>query len=203
MSTVQMSKAVRLDFVREGRQSGVPVVLLHGYTDSRRSYDRVLVRMSKSLNAVAVSQRGHGDSERPMEGYDPADFAADVMRLMDQLSIPQAVIIGHSMGATIAQRFAIDYPLRTLGLVLVGSFYTLRDHPVVKDFWDSGASKLSDPIDPEFIRDFQRSTLAGPIPDAFFETVVNESSKVPARVWKAVLHALLNTDLRQDLHKIH
>src|SRR5262245_66309209 len=109
MSTVQMSKAVRLDFVREGRQSGVPVLLLHGYTDSRRSYDRVLARMSKSLNAVAVSQRGHGDSDRPLEGYDPADFAADLIRLMDQLSIPQAVIIGHSMGGRVAERFAIIY----------------------------------------------------------------------------------------------
>jgi non-heme chloroperoxidase len=202
MSTMQVSKAVKLDFVRAGWRSGVPVLLLHGYTDSRRSYDRVLVHMSRSLNAVAVSQRGHGDSERPLDGYDPADFAADLIRLMDQLSIPQAVIIGHSMGGTVAQKFAIDYPLRTLGLVLVGSFYTLRDHAVVKDFWDSTVSRLSDPIDPAVIRDFQQSTLAGPVPEAFFETIVSESSKVPAHVWKAALYAMINADLRKDLRRI-
>lgn len=202
MSTMQVSKAVKLDFVREGWRSGVPVLLLHGYTDSRRSYDRVLVRMSKSLNAVAVSQRGHGDSDRPLEGYDPADFAADLIRLMDQLSIPEAVIIGHSMGGTVAQRFAIDYPLRTLGLVLVGSFFTLHGHPAVQELWDSTVSKLSDPIDPAIIRDFQQSTLAQPVPQAFFETIVNESAKLPARVWKAALHAMMNADLRKDLRKI-
>ena len=203
MSTMQISKAVKLDFVREGWRSGVPVVLLHGYSDSRRSYDRVLVRMSKSLNTVALSQRGHGDSERPLEGYDPADFAGDVIRLMDELTIPQAVIVGHSMGGTVAQRFAIDYPLRTLGLVLVGSFFTLHGHPAVQELWDSTISQLSDPIDPAIIRDFQQSTLAQPVPEAFFETIVNESAKLPARVWKAALHAMMTADLRQDLRKIH
>ena len=202
MSTVQMSKAVRLDFVSEGRQSGVPVLLLHGYTDSRRSYDRVLVRMSKSLNAVAVSQRGHGDSDRPLEGYDPSVFAADLIHLMDQLNIPRAVIVGHSMGATVAQRFAIDYPLRTLGIVLVGSFYTMRNHPVVKEFWETTVSSLSDPIDAAIIRDFQQSTLARPVPDAFFQSILNESSKVPARVWKAALRSLINADLTNELGKI-
>src|SRR5262245_26031685 len=203
MSTMQISKAIKLDFVREGWRSGVPVVLLHGYSDSRRSYDRVLARMSKSLNTVALSQRGHGDSDRPLEGYDPADFAGDVIRLMDELSIPQAVIVGHSMGGTVAQRFAIDYPLRTLGLVLVGSFYSIHGHPAVKDLWDSTVSTLSDPVDPAIIRDFQQSTLARPLPEPFFETILKESSKVPARVWKAALHAMMNADQTKDLRKIH
>jgi non-heme chloroperoxidase len=201
VSTMQIS-TVKLDFVREGSRSGVPVLLLHGYTDSRRSYDRVLVRMSKSLNVVAVSQRGHGDSDRPLDGYHPSDFAADLLRLMDELSMGPAVIIGHSMGATVAQRFAIDYPLRTLGLVLVGSFFTIRDHPAVKDLWETVVSTISDPINPAIIRDFQQSTLARAVPPAFFESIVNESSKVPARVWKAALHAMMNADLTKELRRI-
>jgi hypothetical protein len=55
-------------------------ILLHGYMGSRRSYDRVLVRMeiAERRRRIAAWSRRH---DRPLEGYDPADFAADVIRL--------------------------------------------------------------------------------------------------------------------------
>jgi non-heme chloroperoxidase len=202
MLTIQTPNEVKLDFVTEGRRSGVPVLLLHGYTDSRRSYDRVLARMPKSINAIAVSQRGHGDSQRPLDSYYVSDFAADLIRLMDELNIPEAVIVGHSMGATVAQRFAIDYPRRTVALVLVGSFFTVKDHPAVKEFWETTVSNLTDPIDPAIVRAFQQSTLHQPVPPSFFDVIVQESLKVPARVWKSALGAMLVTDMSPELHKI-
>src|SRR5262245_54023538 len=99
MSSKPIQSKVTLDFKCEGWRSGLPVLLLHGYTDSRRSYDRVLAQLPDFLNAIAVSQRGHGDSDRPESGYQPADFAGDIVHLMDSLSIQRAVIVGHSMGA--------------------------------------------------------------------------------------------------------
>jgi pimeloyl-ACP methyl ester carboxylesterase len=48
-------------------------------------------------------------------------------------------------------------------------------------------SALTDPIDPAFVRGFQQSTLTRPVPPEFFDMIVGESMKVPARVWKAAL----------------
>jgi pimeloyl-ACP methyl ester carboxylesterase len=122
---------------------------------------------------------------------------------MDVLGIDRAHIVGHSMGATHAQRFAIDYPERTLGLVLIGSLPTWKDHPDFVGLWDSVVSTLTDPVDPAFVREFQESTLARPVPPEFLDTVVRESLKLPARVWRAVLReGLLDAGFSAELGKI-
>lgn len=201
-SSAVLTREVSLDYIVQGRRMGIPVLLLHGFTDSRRSFERVLSRLPNSVYAVAVSQRGHGDSDRPEDMYSVRDFAADLAGLMDQLGLPEAIIAGHCMGATVAQRFALDFPERTRGLVLAGSFFTLRNHPGVEEFWDSTVSRLEDPIDPAIVRSFQLSTVARPIPAPFLEIVVRESLKVPAHVWKATLRALIETDFTGELGNI-
>src|SRR5262245_43063404 len=110
MNILLINREVSLDYVTQGRNTGMPVVFLHGYTDSRRSFDRALARFPGSVYAIAVSQRGHGDSDRPVDGYALSDFAADVAVLLDRLRIDKAVIVGHSMGAIVSQRLALDFP---------------------------------------------------------------------------------------------
>jgi non-heme chloroperoxidase len=203
IESVELPNGVKLPYVEQGDPSGVPVLLLHGITDSWRSFEPVLPHLPDSIHAFALSQRGHGDADRPAAGYRPHDFAADVAAFMDALEIGPAVVVGHSMGASTAQRFAIDYPGRTLGLVLVGSLATWRSHPDFVELWDSVVSTLTDPIDPGFVREFQESTLAQSVPPVFFETIVRESLKLPARVWRAVLlEGLLETDFSGELGKI-
>jgi non-heme chloroperoxidase len=99
---------VKLPYVEQGDRSGVPVLFLHGFTDSWRSFGGLLPHLPPSIHAVALTQRGHGDAERPVEGYPPKDFAADLATFMDAHELGPAVIAGHSMGSTVAQRFAID-----------------------------------------------------------------------------------------------
>ena len=192
---------VKIEYVEHGDPVGVPVIMLHGITDSWRSFEPVLPRLPASIHAFALSQRGHGQSDRPAAGYHPRDFAADVARFMDARNIKRAVIVGHSMGSHIAQRFALDYPDRTLGLVLVGSFFTLRGKPIVAEF-RSEVSKLTDPIERRFALEFQKSTLAKPVPDSYLESVVQESLKAPARVWRAALEGLLEGDHSADVGRI-
>src|SRR5699024_8856674 len=169
----------------QGAPAGVSVLLLHGLSDSWHSFERVLPHPPESIHAFAITQRGHGDSSRPKEGYRPHDFAMDVAAFMDALELEAAVVVGHSVGSAVAQRFAIDYPGRTRGLVLAGSAVSYDDNPVVQQLWDNVISKMEDPVDPGFAREFQKSTLAQPVPDWFLETIVQESLKVPARVWKS------------------
>jgi non-heme chloroperoxidase len=199
--SVTLPNQMTLPYVEQGDPTGVPVLLLHGYTDSWRSFEGVLPHLPASLHAFALSQRGHGKATRPMTGYRLQDFAADLVAFMDTRKLGRAVIAGHSMGSYIAQRFAVDYPDRTLGLVLMGSFTTLRGLPGVAEL-RGAVSQLTDPIDPGFVLEFQQSTLAQPVPQSFLETVVRESLQVPARVWRAVLAALLEADFSADLGTI-
>jgi pimeloyl-ACP methyl ester carboxylesterase len=199
---IKLATGVELAYVEQGNPAGVPVIFLHGITDSWHSFEPVLPHLPHTIHAFALTQRGHGESERPATGYRPQDFAADVAAFMDALQLERAVIAGHSMGSSIAQRFGLDFPERILGLVLIGSFASFQDKPELVEFVEVGVSPLEDPIDPAFAREFQESTLAQPIPPEFLETVVQESLKVPARVWKAAFQGLLEGEFPSELGKI-
>jgi pimeloyl-ACP methyl ester carboxylesterase len=200
--SIDLPSGTRLSYVEQGHPSGVPVVLLHGYTDSWRSFERVLPYLPNSMRVFAISQRGHGDAGRPADGYRAEDFAKDVAAFLAARRIERAIVVGHSMGATIAQRFAIDFPNRTQALVLVASLMPRPGNAAVREFWQSDISTLTDPIAPHFVRDFQQSTLKKEVPAEFFEAVVQESLKVPARVWKAALEPLVTTDFSAELRAI-
>ena len=202
IQSVELPNRVKLPYVEQGDPSGVPVVLLHGFLDSWRSFEPVLSNLPESIRTFALTQRGHGDASRPAAGYGVRDFAADLTALMDVLQLEAAVIVGGSSGGLVARRFAIDHPERALGLVLLGSPATLRDKPGVLEAWGSTISKLTDPIATDFVREFQESTLARPVPQAFFETLVQESLKVPAHVCKATCKGLLEDDSFGELDKI-
>lgn len=201
IKSIKLPNQIQLQYVEQGNSSGIAVILLHGITDSWRSFELILPDLPASIHAFALSQRGHGDSARPEAGYHPRDFAADVAEFMDAHKISSAVIVGHSMGSYIAQQFAIDYPERTLGVVLIGSFTSLQDNQSVEEF-RAAVSTLTDPVDRSFALEFQQSTMARPVPEAFLDTVVAESLKLPARVWRSALEGLLEIDHRKELNKI-
>jgi non-heme chloroperoxidase len=190
IKSVQLSTGVKLPYVEQGDESGVPVVLLHGFLDSWRSFEGLLPHLPPSLHAFAVTQRGHGDANRPDSSYGVEEFAADLAAYMDVLGIDAAVIVASSSAGFTARRFAAEHPERTLGIVLVGSPYSLLDKPAVAEFLDV-VRALSDPIDPAFVREFVESNTARPVSPAFLEMLIAENLKVPARVWKATLAALL------------
>jgi non-heme chloroperoxidase len=202
IKSVELPNRVKLPYVEQGDPSGVPVLLLHAIADSWRSFEPILPHLPESIRAFALTQRGHGDASRPAGGYHSRDFAADLAAFMDALHLEAAVIVGGSSGGFIARRFAIDHPERTLGLVLLGSPATLRDKPGVMEVWDSTVSKLTDPVDPGFVREFAESALAQPVPRAFFETIVQENLKVPARVWRETFEGLLEDDSFEELDRI-
>jgi non-heme chloroperoxidase len=198
----KLAHAVTLEYAEQGDPAGVPVIFLHGVTDSWRSFELLFGHLPGSVRAIALSQRGHGGSDRPDRGYRCKDFADDVAAFMDALEIEQAVIVGHSMGTQGAQRFAIDRPERTRALVLIGGFATMRGHAAIEEFWASDVSRLADPVDPALALAFQESTLAQPIPPWFLDMAVGESLRVPARVWRAAFAGFLHDDLTPELGRI-
>ena len=190
IQSIELPTGVRLQYVEHGDPQGVPAVLLHGASDSWRSFELVLPHLPEWIRAIAVTQRGHGDTSRPSAGYRTRDFAADIAALLDALGIRQAVIVGHCMGGYVAQRFAIDYPERTRGLVLAATRSTWFDHPDIRALAEAVAG-FTDPVDPAFVREFQLGTLAQPVSPQYVDTVVAESLKLPARVWQSLFDECL------------
>ena len=178
-------------YIERGRNGGVPLILVHGLTDSMRSYEPVLDALPDHIHAYAITQRGHGDAERPKDGYGARAMAGDVIALMDALGIERAVVAGHSHGATIARRVAADHPDRVAGCVLAGAFSPYREQPVLLGLLDEFRT-LTDPVDARYAREWQESTLSNPVPEPFLDMVVAETCKVPVRVWDAALRGMLD-----------
>lgn len=190
---------MRLPYVEQGE--GTPVLLLHGITDSWRSWEPVLAHLPETVRAIAVTQRGHGDADRPESGYRVEDYAADALELMDELGLQSAVVAGHSMGTHVAEQIAIERPERVSKLVLASAPGPPAGNPVIVEAAGAVAA-LEDPIDPEFVREFQASTTERPLAPGLLDTFVAESLKLTARVWRAAFAGLLEMDLSAGLGRI-
>lgn len=190
-SFARLSNGLRLAYVEQGRRDGPAVVMLHGYTDSHRSFDLLRPHLPEAWRVIALTARGHGQSDKPEGGYEAADMASDVRLSLDALGIERAIIVGHSMGSAMALQAAADYPECVAGLVLIGAFASFKDNAAVAELAHSVAA-FQEQVDPEFVLAFQESTFAELIPQRFLETVINESLRCPAFVWRAALLGQLN-----------
>ena len=187
-----LTTRVRLRYVEQGDAWGSPVVLLHGFSDSSFSFMPLLPHLPASVRAIALDQRGHGESDRPRDGYAPQDFARDALALMDSLGIERATFVGHSMGTFVAREAALAAPERVASLILIAPGATGRG-PAMRELWQA-VETMVDPMDVQFVRQFQASTIHRPVAPEFFNKVVEESLKVPARVWRAALSQLAAID---------
>jgi non-heme chloroperoxidase len=190
LQAAELPGGLRIPYLEQGDPDGVPLVLLHGITDSHRSFEPVLAALPASIRAFAVTARGHGDAGKPETGYTAADLAGDVVGFLDAVGIDRAIVAGHSMGSWTAQRVAGEHPDRVLGTVLAGAFATFHGRSDMQALLDEFGS-LTDPIDPDYARAWQDSTLARPVPETFMEMIVEETCKPPARVWKAAFEGLV------------
>jgi pimeloyl-ACP methyl ester carboxylesterase len=178
------------------------LVLLPGPTDSWRSYRQVLELLPRSLGVVAVSQRGHGDSDKPQTGYRVEDFASDVLPFLDALDVQQAVIVGHSGSCLVARRVALDHADRVAGLVLEASPTTLKGYAALDRFIDTALPTLTDPIDSTFARSFIADTSSNDLPAPLLDEMTTELLKVPATVWKQTFAGLQLYDDTAELERL-
>jgi non-heme chloroperoxidase len=190
-SAVIVGTNLSLEYVDVGARSGNVLVLLPGLADSWRSYELVLPYLPPTFRTIVVSQRGHGNSDKPDSGYTVRDFSADLNALLDALAIPRAVIAGHSSASIVARRFALDHPEKTAGLVLEGSFIKLGGGAAS---FAASLATLEDPIPRAFARDFASQTFGNPVSKEFVDAMIDENLKAPARVWRETFVALLDYD---------
>jgi non-heme chloroperoxidase len=201
LNAVELPTGVRLPYFEQGNRRGTPVIFLHGYPDSWFAVTTMLQYLPLSLRVIAPTQRGWSDAGRPETGYTMDDYATDVLAFMDTLGIEQAVIAGHSMGSLIAQRVAIRQPERVLGLMLIGSVSTFRGHPDLLDV-QQFLQTIGDPVDPEFVREFQSGMFIHDAAPELVDNLIAESMKAPAATWKAAMQGILEFDTSAELSRI-
>ena len=194
---IPLATGPRLHYVELGDPDGRPIVFLHGWPDSWFSFSAVAEQLPSGYRSLLLDQRGFGDSDRPERGYEIHDLAADVAAFLDAASINRATIVGHSMGSFVARCVAITFPERVDRLVLIGTGW-IGSNPVTREVHAS-VRDLADPVAPEFARDFQASTAFAPVPSAFFDRVITESLKLPARLWEELLGSVIKYEDVKDL----
>lgn len=175
---VDLATGVSVPYVSRGPAAATPVLLLHAWGESWRSFDRLVPLLPATVHAMAMDQRGHGDADKPAVGYSLEDFAMDVVAFMDAVGISSAVLLGSSSGGYIAQQVAVTSPDRVAGLVLVGSPRSLRGRPPFADEVD----QLTDPVDAQWVREFLTwFPRFHQVPQWYLDDRVQDGAAMPAR----------------------
>lgn len=136
----------RMHVLELGAQhDGVPIVLLHGASGNLHDMRLGLgERLASAHRVILIDRPGHGWSGRPGGDDDasPSRQAALIAQTLDALNVKRAIVIGHSFAGAIVTAFALAFPERVAGLVLLAPathpwpggiawFYTLASTPVI------------------------------------------------------------------------
>jgi non-heme chloroperoxidase len=201
LQQVRLPNGLVIECARQGRPGGPAVLLLHGITDTWRSFEPVLPWLPPHWHVVSMTQRGHGGSSTAVS-YRTREFAADAAALVAALGLPPVLVVGHSMGAVNALRLAIDHPAVVRGVVAAGGFASFSDKPELVDFVRSQMLTLGEQVPRELAEAFQRDTVAGPLAPGLLQTMVGECLRTPAATWRGAFAALLEDDFSTELHRI-
>jgi len=157
---------LRLHYQDYGTANRPPLLCLHGGAAHAHWFDYIAPGFTGDHHVLALDQRGHGDSEwaDPPE-YSYERYAADLAEVVEKLDLRDFVLIGHSMGGTVALEFAAAYPGRVGKLIVVDSTLQMNAERVAA-LRDVGARQgSSHPSRAEFIARFRlrpAGTLAMP-----------------------------------------
>jgi pimeloyl-ACP methyl ester carboxylesterase len=190
-----------IECAEQGPRGGPALLLLHGITDTWRSFEPVLPWLPPDWHVVSMTQRGHGGSSAAAS-YRTRDFAADAAALIAELDLAPALVVGHSMGAVNALRLAIDHPAAVRGVVAAGGFASFSDKPDLVDFIRSQMLTLGEQVPRALAESFQRDTVAGPVAPGLLETMIDECLRTPAATWRGAFAALLEDDFSSELQRV-
>lgn len=132
-----------IDYVIGG--SGPPLLLLHGWPQTKVTWHKVAPMLADSFRVVAADLRGYGDSSKPAstpdhEPYSKRAMARDQVELMNSLGFSRFAVVGHDRGGRVAHRMSIDYPdtvskLAVLDIVPGAEVYEATDRTLATGYY--------------------------------------------------------------------
>ena len=125
---LQLSSGIMMNVAFAGPDDAPPVILLHGFPESHRTWRALAPLLSDRLRLIMPDQRGFGDSDQPqqVDAYATDTLIADIFALADALGIDRFTLVGHDWGGAVAWAAAIKGDPRVEQLAIVNS-----PHPLI------------------------------------------------------------------------
>ena len=140
LRTIDLATGIALDVQVMGDPADPPIILLHGFPESHRTWRHVIPDLARDHFVIAPDQRGYARSGKPegVENYTPEKIVADLVALADRFDLPTFTLVGHDWGGAIAWMAALKHPDRVARLVIVNA-----PHPFVmqKTLFDDMAQR--------------------------------------------------------------
>jgi pimeloyl-ACP methyl ester carboxylesterase len=120
---IDLSTGVSLDVAVAGDPAAPPIILLHGFPESHRTWRHQIPVLAKDHYVIAPDQRGYARSSKPdgVENYAARHIIGDLMALADALSVDRFALVGHDWGGAIAWGAALGQPHRVERLAIVNA----------------------------------------------------------------------------------
>jgi len=114
--------------------SGEPLVLINGLGYDLWMWHKMVSFLAKHFQVITFDNRGIGQTDQPKGLYSAEMLADDLAGLLEELGVPQAAVMGHSMGGFIAQAFALKYPAKVSKLILSATNFGGPNHlPITQE----------------------------------------------------------------------
>ena len=127
------SSRIDIHLYDTGGESNPPVLLLHGLGDEADTWRHVFPRIADRYRAIAPDLPGFGRSDQGKHSYSIPFFVDVLLELLDTLAISHAALVGHSMGAIIAQTLALEHPQRLERLILISGSLVSKENKITPD----------------------------------------------------------------------
>lgn len=186
---LRLPNGLTVAYVELGNPKGQPLLLLHGFTDSSRSWSLIAPYLS-DYRLLIPDQRGHGAADAPACCYSISAYADDARLFLDAVGVERAHVAGHSMGSMVAIAMAAEYPARVSSITLVGSTALVPVKP--GDWLFDQVAALKAPLDPtsQFMRDWHPANQPTPVDPIFAKAVMDDLLVIPLHVWRGVMREL-------------
>ena len=144
-------------------ESAPPLVLLHGFTASKASFEANIVGLREYFTVITVELLGHGDSDAPDDPilYRPERAIRRILQLLDHLGYQRVLLCGHSLGGALALRLALDAPEWVAGLIVINSS-SAAGNPAWREAARPRMQEMADRLRAEGSTDFMKSTRLYP-----------------------------------------
>jgi pimeloyl-ACP methyl ester carboxylesterase len=113
LQRIPLSTGVELDIAISGDPASPPIILLHGFPESHRTWRDIAPDLARDHYVIAPDQRGFARSSKPegVDSYTPDKIVADLIALADHLKIDRFTLVGHDWGGAVAWMAALRHPL--------------------------------------------------------------------------------------------
>jgi len=154
LQRVALPTGVELDVAVAGLPTNPPIILLHGFPESHRTWRHQIADLAQDHFVLAPDQRGFAKSSKPegIGNYTPDKPVADMIALADRFDLERFTLVGHDWGGAIAWMAALNHPDRVARLIIVNA-----PHPFIfqKSMFDDMAQREAS----QYIRAFRNTDL--------------------------------------------